>query len=159
MPILINLLNLGDAYIMRLNGKKGALPMNRYKEARLRAGLSQKAAAISLGVRPPSMSDWESGKTKPTHHHLVAMAALYKTTTDYLTGATDSKEKQPADNSGELLEKIIDRLRVLPDPALSRVSDFVEGLEAGRQSAAAEVAANMPIAKQADPDPAGEPAG
>ena len=82
------------------------------------------------------------------------MSSLHK-----LSVQNRTKEKQPAANDGELLGKIIDRLRVLPDPALSRVSDFVEGLEAGRQSAEAEAAANMPIAKQADPDPAGEPAG
>ena len=124
--------------------------MNRYKEARLRAGLSQKAAAISLGVRPPSMSDWESGKTQPTHPHLVAMAALYGTSTDYLTGASDTKEKQPAAHDGELLADVISRLQVLPDPALSRVSDFLDGLQAGQEVAAAAAAA---------PDPADAPAG
>lgn len=124
--------------------------MNRYKEARLRAGLSQKAAAISLGVRPPSMSDWESGKTRPKHEHLVAMAALYRTTTDYLTGASDTKEKQPAVQDGELAEEIISRVRTLSDPALERVSAFLEGLEAGQ-----EIAAAVPD----DPDPAGGPAG
>lgn len=110
--------------------------MNRYREARIRAGLSQKAAAISLGVRPPSMSDWESGKTQPTHSHLVAMAALYGTTTDYLTGASDTKEKQPAVRDGELVENIIARVRDLPDPALSRLSDFLEGIAVGQEIAA-----------------------
>ena len=124
--------------------------MNRYREARLRAGLSQKAAAISLGVRPPSMSDWESGKTQPTHTHLVAMASLYGTTTDYLTGASDTKEKQPAAHDGELLENIISRVRVLPDPALCRVSDFLDGLQAGQEVAAAAAAV---------PDPADGSAG
>jgi len=124
--------------------------MNRYREARIRAGLSQKAAAISLGVRPPSMSDWESGKTKPTHAHLVAMAALYGTTTDYLTGASNTKEKQPAVQDGELLQNIIVRVQALPDPALCRVSDFLDGLQAGRE--VAEEGA-------ADPGPAGAPAG
>ena len=89
---------------------------NRFKEARLRAGLSQKTAAISLGVRPPSMSDWESGKTK-----------------------------QPA-TKGELLNDIISRVRVLPDPALARLSDFLDGLEAGQ-----EIASQT----QVDQDPAG----
>lgn len=65
--------------------------MNRYREARIRTGLSQKAAAISLGVKPPSMSDWERGKSQPKQSHLVAMAALYHTTTDYLTGAGCNK--------------------------------------------------------------------
>lgn len=118
---------------------------NRFKEARLRAKLSQKAAAISLGVRPPSMSDWESGKTKPTHEHLADMAALYNTTVDYLLGRTDEpNKKQPAAYDGELMDDIILRLRELPDPALYRVSDFLDGLEAGQE-----------IAKQtqAQPDP------
>ena len=126
------------------NGREGAI-INRYKEARLRAGLSQKAAAISLGIRPPSMSDWESGKTKPTHTHLVAMAALYGTTTDYLTGAADAKEKQPAVQNSELLEDIISRVRVLPDPALSRLSDFLDGLQAGQEVAEAAAAAPDPV--------------
>ena len=129
---------------MKNEGNKGGAAMNRYKEARLRAGLSQKAAAISLGVRPPSMSDWESGKTQPTHPHLVAMAALYGTSTDYLTGASDTKEKQPAAHDGELLADVISRLQVLPDPALSRVSDFLDGLQAGQEVAAAAAAAPGP---------------
>ena len=123
--------------------------MNRYKEARLRAGLSQKAAAISLGVRPPSMSDWESGKTKPKHEHLVAMAALYGTTTDFLTGASDTKEKQSTAKCDGLKEIIITRIQDLPDPALARVSDFLDGLQAGQEVAAAQAAA---------PDPDGAPA-
>lgn len=123
--------------------------MNRYREARVRAGFSQKAAAISLGVRPPSMSDWESGKTQPTHAHLVAMALLYGTTTDYLTGASDEK-KQPAVHDGELLNDVISRIQGLPDPALSRVSDFLNGLQAGREVAAEQAAA---------PDPGEAPAG
>ena len=118
--------------------------MNRFKEARLRAGLSQKAAAISLGVKPPSMSDWESGKTKPTHEHLAAMASLYRTTVDFLVGASDANKKKPAAQSGELLENIVVRLRDLPDPALSRVSDFLAGLQAGQEIAREEQAGRGP---------------
>lgn len=123
--------------------------MTRYREARIRAGISQKAAAISLGVRAPSMSDWESGKTKPTHEHLVAMAALYNTTTDFLTGASETEKKQPAVHDSELLKSVISRIQDLPDPALSRVSDFLDGLRAGREVAAEQAAA---------PDPDGAPA-
>ena len=124
--------------------RREARTTNRLKEARLRAGLSQKAAAISLGIRPPSMSDWESGKTKPTHEHLAAMASLYHTTVDYLVGASNIKEKQPTEQSGELLDNIVTRLRELPDPALCRVSDFLEGLQAGRETAQESQAAQGP---------------
>lgn len=122
--------------------------MNRYKEARRLAGFSQKAAAISLGVRPPSMSDWESGKTKPTHEHLVAMAALYGTTIDYLIGAsdTDTKKIQPTVSDDELKEAIISQIQALPDPALTRVADFLSGLKAGQEVSEAAAVAPDPDA-------------
>ena len=100
--------------------------MNRYKEARLRAGLSQKAAAISLGVRPPSMSDWESGKTRPKHEHLVAMAALYGTTTDYLTGASDTKEKQPTASGDGPKQSAFERAATLPEPVLEKLFELFD---------------------------------
>lgn len=125
--------------------------------------ISQEKFGELAGVSQRTVAFWESGNRTPSFSTLQDLAARLDVSVDYLLGRTDIKtrtnKKQPAAKNGELLEKIIDRLRVLPDPALSRVSDFVEGLEAGRQSAAAEAAANMPIAKQADPDPAGEPAG
>lgn len=121
--------------------------MNRYREARIKAGLSQKAAAISLGVKSPSMSDWESGKSKPTHTHLVAMAALYNTTTDYLTGASDTEKKQPTAQGDGLANDIISRIRDLSDPELDQVAAFLSGLAAGREISAAA---------QAAPDPADE---
>ena len=125
--------------------------------------ISQEKFGELAGVSQRTVAFWESGNRTPSFSTLQDLAARLDVSVDYLLGRTDIKtrtnKKQPAANDGELLEKIIDRLRVLPNPALSRVSDFVEGLEAGRQSAEAEAAANMPIAKQADPDPAGEPAG
>ena len=106
--------------------------MNRYRDARLRAGLSQKEAAISIGVKPPSMSDWENGKSQPTQKHLVSMAALYGTTTDYLTGASDL-EKQAAPETGkDMKEAVIASIISLPDSAVTRVSDFIEGLKVGK---------------------------
>lgn len=124
--------------------------MNRYKEARLRAGLSQKAAAISLGVRPPSMSDWESGKTKPTHEHLAAMASLYETTIDYLVGATETIKKQPTVSDDGLKSEIISQIQALPDQALVRVADFLSGLKAGKEIAAAQAAAQDPAEEPAE---------
>ena len=137
--------------------------MNRYREARVHAGLSQKAAAISLGVRPPSMSDWETGKSQPTHSHLVAMAALYGTTTDYLTGATDTKEKQPAAEAGrkdnakqkepavsddELRANTFERIRNLPTPVLMKVLDLIDTIQACREADSAAPAPRGPY----DPD-------
>jgi hypothetical protein len=69
------------------------------------------------------------------------MAALYGTTTDYLTGASDSKEKKPAVQDGELVADIIARVQALPNEALFRVSAFLDGLQAGQAVAEAGAAA------------------
>ena len=60
--------------------------MNKIKEARKAAGLSQKYVAMTLGVAPPSVSNWESGKTQPTPENLKALASLYNVSIDYLLG-------------------------------------------------------------------------
>lgn len=107
--------------------------VNRFRDARIKAGLSQKAAALSVGVKPPSMSDWENGKAQPSNDHLVAMAALYNVSVDYLLGHAPDTKKEPSVSDAELRDGIISRLHDLPDPALVRVSDFLDGLEAGRE--------------------------
>ncbi len=40
--------------------------MNRIKQCREKSNLSQKYVAVALGVAAPSVSNWESGKTKPS---------------------------------------------------------------------------------------------
>lgn len=60
--------------------------MNRIKEARIAAGLSQKYVATTLGVSGPSVSNWESGKTTPTTENLASLSALFGVSVDYLLG-------------------------------------------------------------------------
>lgn len=120
--------------------------MNRFKEARLKAHMSQKAAAISLGIKPPSMSGWESGDSKPTLENLKAMAELYGVTVDYLLGGNETIKKQPTVKDGELLAKTLSRVQSLSDPALQRVQDFLDGLEAGQAIGSAPPAAQDPAA-------------
>lgn len=66
--------------------------MNRIKEARIAAGLSQKYVAMTLGVSGPSVSNWESGKTTPTADNLQMLSALLGVSIDYLLG----RESDPA---------------------------------------------------------------
>lgn len=60
--------------------------MNRIKEARTAAGLSQKYVAFALGVAGPSVSNWENGKTQPTPENLKALSNLLGVSVDYLLG-------------------------------------------------------------------------
>lgn len=63
--------------------------MNRLKQCREQSGLSQKEVAISLGVKPPSVSNWESGRTNPSSKNLQMLAKLYHVNMEYLTGETE----------------------------------------------------------------------
>lgn len=62
--------------------------MFRFKECREAAGLTQKAAALSLKVSVQSISNWENGIRSPGLEQLVRIAELYGVTTDYLLGRT-----------------------------------------------------------------------
>ena len=65
--------------------------MNRIKEARKASGLSQKYVAMTIGVAGPSVSNWESGKTKPTPENYISLAQLFGVTVDYLMGVDDAQ--------------------------------------------------------------------
>lgn len=81
--------------------------MNRIKEARIAAGLSQKYVATTLGIAGPSVSNWESGKTNPTPDNYVALASLLGVSVDFLLG-NDSANTEP---SAEEEQPVSDRMR------------------------------------------------
>lgn len=60
--------------------------MERLRELRLKRGMTQKYVALTLGVKGPSVSNWESGKTTPTTENVAALAKLYNVSVDYLLG-------------------------------------------------------------------------
>ncbi len=72
--------------------------MIRFKECRENAHLSQKYVAITLGVAPPSVSNWETGKTNPAHENLVKLADLNSVSVDYLLGVSD-EPNEPQNSS------------------------------------------------------------
>ena len=114
--------------------------------------LSQEKFGELANVSQRTVAFWEAGQRMPSHAVISSLADRLGVSVDYLLGRTDEKatKKQPAVQHGELVENIIARVRDLPDPALSRLSDFLEGLAAGQ-----EIAAPAP----ADPDPSSGSAG
>ncbi len=79
--------------------------MYRFKQCREEKGLSQKFVAISLGVKAPSISDWENGKTNPTLENLIGLARLLDVSTDCLLGIeAEAKQKSPSSVSEDELD-------------------------------------------------------
>ena len=58
----------------------------RFKEARVRAGMTATAAAKALGVSQTTVSNWDLGRKQPSLELLCKAADLYGVTTDYLLG-------------------------------------------------------------------------
>ena len=99
--------------------------MNRFKECRLRAGLSQKFVAATLKVASPSVSNWESGKTMPTPENLSMLASLYGVSVDYLLGR-DEPPSQPAETPAALDRELKAAFDQLPDDASKQdVIDYI----------------------------------
>jgi len=122
----------------------------RIAQIRKQMGLSQFQFGELFNIAQRTVAAWESGDRTPSLIVMSDIADRLDVSVDYLLGRTEEKQKkQPAADNSELLNDIINRLRSLPAPALSRVSVFLEGLQAGQE-----------IAKeaQANQDPAGGPA-
>lgn len=103
--------------------------MNRIKEARKAAGLSQKFVAMSLGVAGPSVSNWESGKTKPTPENYVALAQLFSVSVDYLMGMSEavSAADEPAKDGAEAYPPHLqESYRVLSQLTPQELAEVVE---------------------------------
>ena len=125
----------------------------RFVTLRKQRKLTQEKVGELVNMSQRSVANWESGERSPSISTLIDLSEKFNVSIDYLLGCSDVPEKQikqPAAKDGELLQDVISRLRVLPDPALSRVSDFLDGLQAGQEVAATQAAA---------PDPAGQPGG
>ncbi len=59
----------------------------RIREARAKAGLTQKQVSELLGVSSHAVWCWEAGMMKPNSDHLVELAYRFAVSTDWILGA------------------------------------------------------------------------
>ncbi len=73
--------------------------MFKLKEAREKAGLTQKEIAVSLGVSVQSVSNWEVGNREPSIDVMVKICNLCNVSADELLGRVpfDIKKEAPPD--------------------------------------------------------------
>lgn len=99
--------------------------MNRFRECREASGLTQKYVALTLGVKGPSVSNWESGKTTPTTENVAALAKLYNVSVDYLLGR-DGDQPQPTPSPADRQRQDVEAmLRSMSEADLEKVYDYV----------------------------------
>lgn len=106
------------------------------KEARERAGLSQKELAEKIGVAPNTFHGYESGKHDPKSNLLADIARVCGVSVDFLLGI--EKENAPApskDDEGVLTKEELTRISAameqLNEEGRERVVEYAEDLAAG----------------------------
>lgn len=67
----------------------------RIRDLREDRDLTQQQVADYLKIRQSTYSQYETGSRQIPLEVLIALAALYKTSTDYLLGVTDCKVPYP----------------------------------------------------------------
>lgn len=121
---------------------------SRILQIRGNLGLSQEKFGELVGKSQRTVAAWEAGTRAPSLSTLYKLADVLDVPADFLLGRDESQQtKQPTVNDDGLRANAIERIQALPDPALCRVLDFLEGLEVGREIASGEAAAGGPADK------------
>lgn len=105
--------------------------MNRIKQCREKANLSQKYVAVALGVAAPSVSNWESGKTKPSMDNYINLAKLFDVSVEYLLGISENiatDKKLPTTQSSGQNKEYEDVFNRLNGRNRQSALDFAKGL-------------------------------
>lgn len=72
---------------------KPSLDIDRLKKVREKKGISKNEAAKRMGLSQPTYLRYESGERTPSIQVIKVMADVFNTSVSYLTGETDSPEK------------------------------------------------------------------
>ena len=63
----------------------------RLRDLRQKKNLRQEQVAAIIGVKKGAVSAYENGSRQPSYDILISLARLYRASTDYLLGLTDTR--------------------------------------------------------------------
>ena len=93
----------------------------RIRDARTKAGLTQRRLSELLGVSPQTVWYWESGRMRPAHERLVELAFQCGVTTDRLLG----RDVVEAEVLKETEASFRDAVAGLPLEDLESIQEFI----------------------------------
>ena len=85
----------------------------RLRELRLNKGLRQEQVAKLIGVSKSAISAYENDTKEPSFEILVRLANLYRVSTDYLLGQTNSRSvdlSELSEQEADLVCKLVETL-------------------------------------------------
>lgn len=115
--------------------------MNRIKQCREKSNLSQKYVAVALGVAAPSVSNWESGKTKPTMENYINLAKLFCVSVEYLLGVDEDasavsnsiNQEKSEINPKHLDSRLVELISDLTPIETEKTISYIEGMKSCRE--------------------------
>lgn len=103
----------------------------RIKNRRKELKMSQADLANQVGLKPPAISQYESGARRPSFEVLRKLSFALKVTTEYLvSGISNTQTQQPVEKSDRVILKIINSL-TLQDK--EKVVEYATFLATGRK--------------------------
>ncbi|MBY0098496.1 helix-turn-helix domain-containing protein [Mesobacillus maritimus] len=103
----------------------------RIKNRRKELKLSQVELANLVGLKPPAISQYESGARKPSFEALRKLSFALKVSTEYLVSGIDKKKKQqPLEHTDRVILKI---LNSLTEQDKEKVVEYATFLATGRK--------------------------
>ena len=109
--------------------------MNRIKELRTNAKMSQKDLADIVGVNQTAVSQWERGATSPKHFQVQKLCQVFQVSDAYLLGMIDTKNVPTPEEVSTLPEaqELRAVMESLAPEDRQRVLEFGRGLAATAQ--------------------------
>lgn len=103
--------------------------MDNLRKCREQSKLSQKQVALEIGVKPPTVCQWEKGIKAPSRENIAKLAKLYQVSIDYLLGEDSNAEDtdngdSPSLTSVQLAQKI-DRLPTETQHEIEKYIDYL----------------------------------
>lgn len=86
----------------------------KLKSLRIEKKLTQKQVADRIGLAISAVSSYESGTRYPSYDVLVKLSRIFRVSTDYLLGITDTRNIDVTglnNNEIELVSQLVDMLR------------------------------------------------
>lgn len=103
----------------------------RIKNRRKELKLSQVELANLVGLKPPAISQYESGARKPSFEALRKLSFALKVSTEYLVSGIDIKKKQqPLEHSDRVILRILNSLK---EQDKEKVVEYATFLATGRR--------------------------
>ncbi|MDE6472631.1 MAG: helix-turn-helix domain-containing protein [Clostridia bacterium] len=102
---------------------------NILKRLRLDAGLTQKQLSKEISIGQATISQWESGASKPTADALIALSKYYGVSVDFILGTTLEKEgegkmSKDVEECIALIDNLTNGQRYLVKELLKQIKPF-----------------------------------